>query len=103
VCGSRVWICWNIIIWMPQGLWIKRHLKGCKHSLCQSSTLIFRVKIRVEVHHVSLGYNSLRVGRSILVQCSKVDQAQSCQLKRKQVMETIKAILSRVIYCKTAP
>jgi hypothetical protein len=69
VCRSRVWICWNIIIRMPQGLWIKRYLKSCKHSLCQSSTLIFRVKVRVEVYHVCLGLNSLRVGRSILVQC----------------------------------
>ena len=100
---GRVWVCRNIIIRMPQGLRIKRYLKSCSHSLSQSSPLIFRVKVWIEIYQVGLCLNSLWVGRSILVQRSKVNLALSSQLKRKQVMETIEAVQGRIVYSKTTP
>ena len=88
---GRVWVCRDIIIRMPQGLRIKRYLKSCSHSLSQSSPLIFRVKPWMNLPSRFM-LNSLWVGRSILVQRSKVNLALSSQLKRKPVMETIEAV-----------
>jgi hypothetical protein len=88
---------------MPQSLWMKRHQEGCKHSQSLCSTQIFRVKIWIEVDHVRLCLNSLWIGRSVLVQCCKVDQAQCCQLERKQVVKAIETVQGRVVYCKSAP
>lgn len=47
--------------------------------------------------------NSQRVSRTILVQSSKVNQAQSSQQERKKVVQAKKAILCRVIHGKSTP
>ena len=97
VCRSRVRICWNIIIRMPQSFRIERYQKGCSQSQCQCCTLIFGIKVRIEVNLICLSANSQRICRSILVQCSKMNQTQSCQQKRKQIMKAIKTIQCRII------
>jgi hypothetical protein len=50
-----------------------------------------------------LSLNSQRICRSILMQCSKMNQTQCCLLKRKQIMKTIKTIQCRIIYSKSPP
>jgi hypothetical protein len=88
---------------VAQSFRIKRHQKGSKHSQCQRCSLIFRVKVRVKVYHICLGLNSQRIGRSILVQSSKVNQTQRSLQERKQVVKAIETIQSRIIYCKSTP
>jgi hypothetical protein len=101
--GSRVGVGRNVVIRMSQSLWMKRDQEGCKHSQSLCSPQIFRVKIWIEVHHICLRLNSLWIGRSILVQCCKVYQAQSSQLERKQVVKAIETVQGRVIYRKASP
>jgi hypothetical protein len=103
VSWSRIRVGRNVVVRMSQSLWMKRHQEGCKHSQSLRCSLIFRVEVGVKIHHVRLSLNSLWIGRSILVQCCKVYQAQCCQLERKQVVKAIEAVQSRVIYCKAAP
>lgn len=103
VCRCRIRVRWNIIVRMSQNLWIKRNQKSSPCSLYQSSSQIFRVKVRIEIYQISLRLDSLRVCRSILMQSSKMNQAQSCLQERKQIVKTIKTIQSRVIHRKSTP
>jgi hypothetical protein len=88
---------------MPQNFRIKRYQEGSCSSQDQSSSQIFRIKIGIKVYEVSLRLNSLRICGSILMQSSKMNQAQSCLQERKQIMKAIKAIQSRVINREATP
>lgn len=99
----RIRVCWNIIIRVSLNFWIKRYQKGCTSSQYLCCSQIFRIKVRKKINLISLGLNSQRIGRSILMLCCKMNQAQSPQLKRKQIMKTIKTIQCRIIYTKTTP
>eukprot|EP00882_Tetradesmus_deserticola_P000042 GHRQ01000044.1.p1 GENE.GHRQ01000044.1~~GHRQ01000044.1.p1 ORF type:complete len:350 (-),score=-61.41 GHRQ01000044.1:128-1177(-) len=103
VCWCRVRICRNIIIWMPQKLRVKINQISSSKTLSQSSYQIFCVKVRIKVDQISLSINSQWICGSILMQCSKVNQTQPPLQKRKQIMETIKTIQSRIINTKSTP
>jgi hypothetical protein len=68
---------------VSQKLRIKVYKIRRKHAQCQSSPQIFSIEVGVKVNLVPLRINSLRVSRSILVQSSKVNQAQSSLQKRE--------------------
>lgn len=100
---SGIRVCWNIVIWMTQSFWKKSNKKCLKGSSSQSSHLIFRIKIRIEVDQIGLSLNSKRICRTVLMQCSKMNLAQSCLQKGKLVMKTIETVQCWVIYCKSSP
>lgn len=103
VGGSRVRVCRNVIIWMTLKFRIKTHQISSPKTLCLSSNQIFCVEIRVKINQVPLSINPLRICRSILMQCCKVNQALRCQQERKQIVKAIETVQSRIIYTETSP
>jgi hypothetical protein len=103
VCRSRVRICRNVVIWVSQSFWIKSNQESCRCSLCLPSYLIFCIKVGIEVDHVGRSANAQRIGRAILMQSCEMNQSQSSQQERKQVMKAVETVQSGVIYAKAAP
>jgi hypothetical protein len=100
---SRIGVSRNIIIWVSLSFRVERNLKGCELSQSLRSPSIFGIEVGVEIYLIGMSIDTKRIGRSILVQCSQVNQASSCQLERKLVMETIETIQCRIIYSKSSP
>jgi hypothetical protein len=100
---SGVRVCRNVVVGMTQSFWVECYQESSGHSQCQSSTLILRVEVRVEIDLVRLRSDSQRICRSVLVQSCKVNQTQSCLLKRKLVVKAIETILRRVINSESSP
>jgi len=100
---GRVRVCRNVIIRMSQKFRIKSNQISSKQTQSQSCYQIFSIKVGVEIYLVALCINSQRIGRSILVQSSKVNQTQSSQQEGKQIVKTIETVQCRVIYAKATP
>jgi hypothetical protein len=100
---SRVGVSGNVVVWVSQKLRIKVNKVRRKHAQCQSSPQVFSIEVGIKINLVPLRINSLRVSRSILVQSSKVNQAQSSLQKRKLVVQTEEAILGGIIYTESTP
>ena len=103
VCGCRIGICGNIIIWMPQKFRVEIHQISSSKTQCQSSHQIFCIKVGIKVYQIPLSINSQRICRSILMLCSKVNQTQPPQQERKQIVKTKETIQSRIIYTESSP
>lgn len=103
VCRCRVRICRNIIVWVTQKFRIKIHQISSSKTLSQSSHQIFCIEVGIKVYQISLCINSQRIGGSILMQCSKVNQTQPPLLKRKLIVKTKEPIQCRIIYTKASP
>lgn len=100
---SRIGVCWNIVVRVPQKLGIKSHEICCLNTLPQSSSLVFSIVVGVEMNQIGLRRNTQGVCRPVLVQSSKVHQTQSSQKKGKEVVQTKKAIQCRVINTEATP
>jgi hypothetical protein len=103
VCWSAVRVCWNVVIRVSLKFRVKIHQISSTQAQPQRSHQVFGIKVRVKVYQVCLSINTLRIGRSVLVQCCKVYQTQSCQQEGKQIMKAVKAVKGRVVNGKAAP
>lgn len=103
VCRSRIRICRNIVIRVSLSFWMKGNLKSLSRSQHHCCSQIFRIKIWIKVNQICCCSNPQRICRSILMQCSKMNQAQCCLQKWKQIMKAIKTIQCRIIYSKASP
>lgn len=103
VCRCGIRVCRNIVVRMSLKFRIEVYKIGCKPTQRQSRPQIFCVEIWIKIYLISLSINTQRVCRSVLVQSSKVNQAQSSQQEREKVVLREKAVQSRVIYAKATP
>ncbi len=100
-CSVR--ICRNIIIRVAQHFRPKPYQISSSQTHPQCSSQILCIKVRIKIDLIDLPLDSLRIGRSVLMQSCLMHQTQSCQQKRKQIMETKKTVQCRIIYTKPSP
>lgn len=98
-----IWVCGNIVVRVSLKFRIEIYKISCKPTQRQSRPQIFCVEVRIKIYQISLSINSLRVCRSVLVQSSKVNQAQSSLQEREKVVLREKTVQSRIIYTKPSP
>jgi hypothetical protein len=103
VSRGRVRVCRNIVVRVSQQFRIKAYLISSSQAQYLSSYQILRVKVRIKIYQIGLSINTQRICRSILMQCSKVNQAQSSLQEGKKVMEAVETIQGRIIYTETTP
>ena len=103
MCRRGVRVSRNVVVRVPQSFRIKANQKTSKHSQCQGCSLIFGIKIRIEIDQIGLSLNTQWICRTILVQSCQVNQTLCCLQKRKLVVKAVKAVLCGVIHAKAAP
>lgn len=92
VRGCAVRIRRNIVISVSKNFWIKTNQEHGQRAQPNLLHQVFCIKVRIEIYQISLLANSQWISRSILVQLSKVCQAQRCQNEWKQIVQTIETI-----------